>query len=61
MPDYGVVFDGEGEAITVAAEATDVKREELRAQRRPLEMFDRGDYFRSLATPNGSAAESPAS
>ncbi|MGI9658967.1 MAG: hydantoinase B/oxoprolinase family protein, partial [Gaiellaceae bacterium] len=58
-PDYGVVFDGDGEEIAVAVDATSAKRDELRAARRPLEMFDRGDYFRSLATANGSASESP--
>ena len=59
--DYGVVFDGEGEEVTVSEAATSATRDELRAARRPLEMFDRGDYFRSLVASNGAAAESPAS
>lgn len=59
--DYGVVFDGEGEEIVVADAATGAQRDELRAARPPLEMFDRGGYYRSLVDPDGSRAESPAS
>ena len=57
--DYGVVFDGEGEEIAVADGATKATRDEIRSRREPLEMFDRGDYFRSVATQSGSTAESP--
>ena len=57
--DYGVIFDGDGEEITVAESATSAERDEQRQARRPLDMFDRGDYFRSLGATEGSAAESP--
>ena len=56
--DYGVVFAGEGEEVTVDDEATGARRDEIRAGRMPLEMFDRGGYFRSISTDGGSAAES---
>ena len=57
--DYGVVFDGDGEEITVAESATSAERDEQRQSRRPLDMFDRGDYFRSLSATEESEAESP--
>jgi non-ribosomal peptide synthetase component F len=57
--DYGVIFDGDGEEITVAESATSAERAEQRQSRRPLDMFDRGDYFRSLSATEESAAESP--
>jgi N-methylhydantoinase B len=47
--DYGVVFDGDGEEITVDGPATEAVRERLRAARPPLEMFDRGPFYRESA------------
>ncbi|MEZ5100127.1 MAG: hydantoinase B/oxoprolinase family protein [Thermoleophilia bacterium] len=46
--EYGVVFSGEGEEIDVDEQATARRREEIRRMRPPLEMFDRGPYYRSL-------------
>lgn len=46
--EYGVVFAGEGEEIQVDEQATGRRREEIRRMRPPLEMFDRGPYYRSL-------------
>jgi N-methylhydantoinase B len=46
--DYGVVLEGVGENVTLDEHATAAAREEIRGNRRPLEMFDRGEYFRSL-------------
>ena len=56
--DYGVIFDGDREEITVAESATSAERDEQRRTRSPLDMFDRGDYFRSLGATEGSTAES---
>ena len=46
--DYGVVLRGEGEDLTADEEATARRRDEIRTIRPALEMFDRGEYFRSL-------------
>ena len=55
---YGVIFDGEGSHIEVSEFLTEQARKEMRAGRPPLEMFDRGDYFRSLLAAGKVEAES---
>jgi N-methylhydantoinase B len=46
--DYGVVLLGDGEEPAVAEEATAARRDEIRRLRTPLQMFDRGDGYRTL-------------
>src|SRR5262249_33813750 len=46
--DYGVVFRSDGDRIEIDPAATVRRRDEIRAARPPLEMFDRGPNFRSL-------------
>jgi N-methylhydantoinase B len=47
--DYGVVLAGEGDEPEVDGDATHALRERMRAQRPPLELFDRGPGYRSMA------------
>jgi N-methylhydantoinase B len=46
--DYGVVLTCEGEDVTVDEPGTVALRQEIRARRAPLTMFDRGEYVRRL-------------
>ncbi len=54
--DYGVVFEGDGDQLTVTEAATARRRDEIRVSRAEPEMFDRGPYFHRF---QGSTRASP--